>query len=91
MKESGEYDDDAGLQRRRCQLRVDSSGFGEAYLNDEDENGVLGVVGGGIGALEDTSLTRCSDGHGDSSRPCQFVPMRVSVCVNVDQSGSDMR
>lgn len=29
-----------------------------AYLDDEDDNGVLGVVVGGIVALEDTSLLR---------------------------------
>ena len=40
--------------------------LGEAYLDDEDVDRVLGVVGGGVRSLEDASLTRCSDGHGDS-------------------------
>lgn len=42
------------------------TGNGEAYLDDEDVNGVLGVVSGGIRSLEDTSLTGCSDHHDDS-------------------------
>ena len=36
-----------------------------AYLDDEDEDGVLGVVSGWVGSLEDASLIGCPDGHGD--------------------------
>lgn len=54
------------------QRRVYRQVIRETYLDDEDEDRVLGVVGGGIGTLEDASLTRCSDGHGDS-RLCQSV------------------
>lgn len=61
-------------------LVVGWKGFGDVYLDDEDENGVLGIIGGGIGSLEDASLTRCSDGHGDSSGPCECVLIRVNVC-----------
>ena len=39
---------------------------GEAYLNNEDVYRVRWVVSGGIGSLEDASLTGCSDRHGDS-------------------------
>ena len=39
---------------------------GKGYLDDEDVDRVLGVVSGGIGSLEDASLTGSSDGHGDS-------------------------
>ena len=38
----------------------------EAYLDNEDVNGVLGVVRGGIGSLEDASLIGSSGRHGDS-------------------------
>ena len=39
--------------------------MGERYLDDEDEYGVLGVVGRGVGTLEDAALVGSSVGHGD--------------------------
>lgn len=36
------------------------------YLDDEHKDGVLGIVGGGVGSLKDTALVRCSNRHGDS-------------------------
>ena len=48
------------------QLEVGRRECGEGYLDDENEDRVLGVVSRGIGSLEDTSLAGCSDGHGDS-------------------------
>ena len=39
---------------------------GEAHLDDEDEDGILGVIDGGVGSLEDAALIRGSDRHGDS-------------------------
>ena len=65
MEKSGEYDDDAGLEDRWVSVGVRAS-RGEIYLDYEDENGVLGVVSGGIRTLEDASLIGCSDRHGDS-------------------------
>lgn len=44
-----------------------------ACLDDEDVNGVLGVVNGGIGTLEDASLTGCSDHHGESRLRKRYV------------------
>ena len=38
----------------------------EAYLDDEGEDWILGVVSGGIRTLEDASLIGRSDCHGDS-------------------------
>ena len=38
----------------------------DRYLDDEDEYGILGVVGRGIGTLEDASLIGSSDRHSDS-------------------------
>lgn len=48
------------------QRGVPPAGIGEAYLDNKDIDGVLGVVSGGIGSLEDASLARGSDDHGDS-------------------------
>ena len=31
---------------------------GEAHLDDEDEDGILGVIDGGVGSLEDAALIR---------------------------------
>ena len=39
---------------------------GEAHLDDEDENGILGVINGGVGSLEDAALIGGSDSHRDS-------------------------
>ena len=52
-----------------------NSAVGDAYLDDEDEDGVLGIISRGIGTLEDTSLTRCSVHHGDSrvGQVCQWI------------------
>lgn len=47
------------------QYRVRRQINGETYLDDEDVNGVLRVVSGGIGSLEDASLAGGSDDHGD--------------------------
>lgn len=66
MEESGEYEDDAGLPRRGVSVGIRRQEVGEAYLDNEDEDGVLGVVSSGIGSLEDASLAGCSDHHGDS-------------------------
>ena len=37
-----------------------------AHLDDEDEDGILGVINGGVGSLEDAALIGGSDNHGDS-------------------------
>ncbi len=37
-----------------------------AYLDDEDDDGILGIILGWVCSLEDTSLIGCSDHHGDS-------------------------
>ena len=39
---------------------------GEAHLDDEDEDGILGVINGGVGSLEDAALIGGSNNHGDS-------------------------
>ena len=65
MEESGEDEDDTGLDRRWVS-EVRQQAVGDAYLNNEDEDGVLRIISRGIGTLEDTSLTGCSDHHGDS-------------------------
>ena len=36
----------------------------EAYLDDEDGDGVLGIIDGGVGALEDASLRSGPQGAG---------------------------
>lgn len=66
MEESGEYEDDAGLQRQWVSVGFRRQGIREAYLDNKDIDRVLGVVSGGIGSLEDASLARGSDHHGDS-------------------------
>lgn len=38
-----------------------------SYLNNENDNGILGVIFAGIGALENASLLCCSRGGGGSS------------------------
>ena len=48
---------------------------GEAHLDDEDKNGILGVINGGVGSLKDAALIRGSDGHGDSE-------LRWECCFN---------
>ena len=52
--------------RDNCQQEEGRQAGGEAYLNDEDEDGVLWVISGGVGSLKDASLIGCSDHHGDS-------------------------
>ena len=67
MEDAGEYDDDAGLKKGRVvSVGACRPVSGEANLDDEDEDGVLGVVSGGIGSLKDAALIGCSDCHGDS-------------------------
>lgn len=63
MEKSGEYDDDAGLKNRWVSVGVPVSEEEKVYLDYEDENGVLGIVSGWIGTLEDASLIGCSDRH----------------------------
>ena len=65
MEEAGEDDDDASLRRANVSRGISRKESGELYLDDEDENGVLGVVDGGVGTLEDSSLIGSSDSHGD--------------------------
>lgn len=66
MEESGEYDDDARLKNDGRSAWDRPVSRRKAYLDDEDEDGVLGVVGGGVGPLKDAALVGCSDRHGDS-------------------------
>ena len=65
MEESGEDEDDAGLDGRWVS-EVRQQAVGDAYLDNEDEDGVLRIISRGIGTLKDASLTGCSDHHGDS-------------------------
>ena len=39
---------------------------GQAHLDDEDQNRILGVINGGVGSLEDAALVWGSDSHGES-------------------------
>ena len=48
-------------QRGACRLVR-----GEAHLDDEDEDGILGVISGGVGSLKDAALIGGSDSHCDS-------------------------
>ena len=52
-----------------------NSAVGDAYLDDEDEDGVLRIISRGVGTLEDTSLTSRSVHHGDSrvGQVCQWI------------------
>ena len=74
MEESGEDENDAGLDGRWVS-EVRQQAVGDAYLDDEDEDGVLRIICRGIGTLEDSSLAGCSDHHGDSrvDQVCQWI------------------
>ena len=67
MEDAAENDDDASLEHSIVShYCIEGEGPQEevANLYDEDNDGILGVVFGWVGPLENASLTGCSDGHG---------------------------
>lgn len=67
MEETTEDDDDGGLARTqgcqlgRCGLGLRAMG---GYLDDEDDDWVLGIIDGGVGALEDAALVGSAEAGG---------------------------
>lgn len=63
MQETTEDDDDGGLGERVVRELIDtdtSRCVSGMYLDDEEGDGVLGIVVRGAGTVEDTTLGRCS-------------------------------
>ena len=80
MEETGKDEDDACLDRRWVS-EARQQALGDAYLDNEDEDGVLRIICRGIGTLEDASLAGCSDRHGDGrvGQVYQWI-MRWDTC-----------